>query len=109
LGRLAFQREIAKTAYNGEFTGIGVGQIDLKAGFALDMHDQIEKAEGIENSGSQELRVARDVDVIRSTFVGFNPIDNELLQLFLAHQSYSYRAYSYWDFAAKRIKTKRQL
>jgi len=28
LGRLASQREIAKTAYNGKFTGIGVGQID---------------------------------------------------------------------------------
>src|SRR4029077_6989865 len=67
------------------------------------MHDQIEKAEGIENSGSQEFRVARDFNVIRSTFVGFDPIDNELLQLFLAHQSYSYRAYSYraysyWDY-----------
>jgi hypothetical protein len=116
LGRLASQREIAKTAYNGKFTGIGVGQIDLKAGFALDMHDQIEKAEGIENSGSQEFRVARDFNVIRSTFVGFDPIDNELLQLFLAHQSYSYRAGLFLSglfllglFAAKRIKTKRQL
>jgi hypothetical protein len=115
LGRLAFQREIAKTAYNGKFTGIGVGQIDLKAGFALDMHDQIEKAEGIENSGSQELRVARDFNVIRSAFVGFDPVDNELLQLFLAHQSlflsglFLSGIFLSGLFAAKRLKTKRQI
>jgi hypothetical protein len=105
LGHLASQGEIAKAAHDRKFTGIGVGQIDLKTGFALDMHDQIEKAEGIKNSRPQELRVNRDLNVIRSAFVGLDPIDNELLQLFLAHQCLFLSGL----FAAKRLKTKRQI
>ena len=65
MGRPALQREITEAAYYSKFTGIGVGEVDLKATLALDVHDQIKKAERIENPGSQELRVGRDLNVIR--------------------------------------------
>src|SRR5580704_4969696 len=56
-------RQIPQSAYRRELVGVGDRKIDLRRHLGLDMNDQIQKIERVQQTGSQQLGIRRNLQV----------------------------------------------